>query len=110
MLIQSGIEPATEPRATKEILALTREVAGGALEATALHGYREAVAHRVASMRDDRGALLGWVQECLALGVDPSPSRFLDRLRRVTPSEVRRAGAQLRLDTTFFLTSAKGTA
>jgi predicted Zn-dependent peptidase len=105
MLIQSGIEPATEPRATKEILALVKEVASGVLEPTALHGYREAVAHRVASMRDDRGALLGWVQECLALGVDPSPSRFLAHLRRVTPSEVRRVGAALRLDTTFFLTS-----
>jgi predicted Zn-dependent peptidase len=105
MLVQSGIDPATEPRATKEILALVREVASGVLEPSSLHGYREAVAHRVASMKDDRGALLGWVQECLALGVDTSPARFLARLRRVTPSEVRRAGAALRLDTTFFLTA-----
>jgi predicted Zn-dependent peptidase len=103
MIVQSGIDPATEPRAHRLVLALAREVAGGALEASALHGFREAAAHRVAAMREDRGAMVGWAQECAALGLDPSPSRHLERLRSVDADGVRAAGRLLSLDTTFLL-------
>jgi predicted Zn-dependent peptidase len=105
MIVQSGIEPGNEPRARKRILALEREVASGVLEPHALTGLREAAAHRVAALEDDRGALVSWLQDASALGTDPSPKRHLERLRAVTPADVRRVGRLLKLDTTFFLTS-----
>jgi predicted Zn-dependent peptidase len=108
LLLQSGVEPKNEPKATRLIQELEREVASGALDPQSLRGFREAAAHRVHAMKDDRGALVAWMQECLALGLDPSPTRHLERLRAVGPADVRRAGRSLSLDTTFFLTSRAG--
>jgi predicted Zn-dependent peptidase len=103
LVVQLGVDAKNEARARKLVLELFREVAGGTLEASALEGYREAVAHRVASLADSRGGMIGWTQQALALGLDPSPARYLARVRRVTPSEVRAVGRRLALDTVFAL-------
>jgi predicted Zn-dependent peptidase len=110
MLIQSGVEPKNEPRATRLIRQLAAEVGRGVLDRKALEGYREAMTHRVKSLADSRGGAVGWYQEALALGIDPSPRRWLDALRRVTPAAVRRVGKSLGLDTTFFLGPPAGAA
>jgi predicted Zn-dependent peptidase len=106
MLVQSGVDPKNEPAARRHILALAREVARGTLEPSALRGFREAVAHRIASLADDRGAMVGWFQENLALGTDPSPGRWNALLSRVTPDQVRRVGRDMRLAASFLLTAA----
>jgi hypothetical protein len=61
------------------------------------------VRHRVAALRDSAHGMVSWMQERLALGLDPSPDAYLDGLRAVTPGAVRRAGRRLALDTTFYL-------
>ncbi|MDJ0523496.1 MAG: insulinase family protein [Planctomycetota bacterium] len=103
LLIHTGIDPANEAAARRLILKLSREVAGGVLEASALEGYRQDIAHRVAALEDSPRAMVGWLQERLALGLDPSPRSFLDQVMRVTPAAVRRAGSRLALDSTFYL-------
>jgi predicted Zn-dependent peptidase len=105
LVVQVGIDPANEARARKLVLALASEVGRGVLEPEALRGYREAVAHRVASLADSRGGRIGWAQEALALGVDASPQRWLERLLAVKPGDVARVGRKLALDTVFFLGS-----
>jgi predicted Zn-dependent peptidase len=103
LLIQTGIEAANEARARRLIMKLTRETAGGRLEASALEGFRQDVAHRVAALRDSPRAMVGWLQERTALGLDPSPDAFLAQVRAVTPAAVRRVGGKLALDTSFYL-------
>jgi len=103
LVIQVGIDPKNEARARRLILALTREVGRGTLEPEALTGYREALAHRVASLADSRGGAIAWAHEALTLGLDPSPQRFLASLQRVRPADVRAVGRSLKLDTVFFL-------
>lgn len=107
MLVNCGIDPANEAKARRLILSLAQEVGGGVLEAKALEGYREAVAHRVASLKDSRGAAVAFAQEALILGLNPSPAQLLERLGRVRPADVRAVGRSLRLDTVFFLGSTK---
>lgn len=106
LVIQVGIDPKNEARARRLIVALTQEVAGGLLEPEALTGYREALAHRVASLADSRGGVIAWAQEALTLGLDPSPEKFLARLLRVRSSDVAAVGRRLKLDTVFFLGAA----
>jgi len=103
LLIQTGVEAANAKRAKREILKLTREVASGILDPEALANYRLDLAHRVAALRDSPQAMLSWYQERLGLGLDPSPDAWLARQQAVTPAAVRRAGARLALDTTFYL-------
>jgi predicted Zn-dependent peptidase len=103
LVVQLGVDAKNEARARKFVLELFREVADGTLEASALEGYREAVAHRVASLADSRGGMIGWTQQALTLGLDPSPARYLARVRRVTPRDVRAVGRRLTLDTVFAL-------
>ena len=106
LLIQTGVDPAHEVRARRMILDLTREVANGALEAEALQGFRQAAQHHVAALNDSPRAMVAWHQERTALGLDPSPDAWLARLRAVRPAAVRRAGARLALDTSFYLRPA----
>ena len=103
MVIQTGVDPSNAAKAQREILKLTREVASGVLRPEALEGFRLDAAHRVAALRDSPHAMIGWYQERLALGLDPSPEAWLARLEAVTPAAVRRAGAKLGLDTVFYL-------
>lgn len=103
LLIQTGIEAANEARARRLILKLTREVAAGDLDPSALEGYRQDIAHRVAALEDSPRAMVGWLQERSALGLDPSPAAFLSQVRAVTPAAVRRAGRRLALDSSFYL-------
>ncbi len=103
MLVQTGVDAANEPAARRLILKLAREVAGGALEASALDAYRKDVAHRIDALRDSPRAMVGWLQERMALGLHESPDAYLDQVRRVTPAAVRRVGSRLALDTTFYL-------
>jgi predicted Zn-dependent peptidase len=103
LIIQTGVDPAVAQRARRMILGLTREVAGGVLDEDTHHDYLQAASHRVAAMRDNPRALVGWHQEQTALGLDPSPEAWLESLRAVTPAGVRRAGARLALDTAFYL-------
>jgi predicted Zn-dependent peptidase len=103
LLIQTGVEPAQAARAQREILELTRAVSGGALDPESLAHYRLDIEHRVAALRDSPRAMLGWYQERLALGLDPSPDVWLAGQRAVTSAAVRRAGARLSLDTAFHL-------
>ncbi len=105
MLVQSGIEPKNEPRARRQILRLFREVASGRLEPLAFEAYREAIRHRVAAMRDDRGSMIGWAQETAALGVSPDPEAHLRAIEAVRSADVRRVGRLLSLDASFFLTA-----
>ncbi len=107
MIVSCGIDPAHEPRVRRLILSLVAEVSSGRLEPEALHGYREAVAHRLASLADGRGAAVAFAQEALTLGTSPSPERRLAELGAVRPAQVRAAGRRLRLDTTFFLGSSR---
>lgn len=103
LLLTAGIDPPHEVRARRLMLDLSREVAGGALEPTALQGFREAAAHRVASLRDSRGALVAWLLEASTLGLDPDPRRLLDDLAAVRPADVRAVGRRLALDTQYLL-------
>jgi len=103
LLIQTGVEGAKAAAAGRLIRRLTREVAGGELDAASLEGYRKDVEHRLAALRDSPHAMVGWLQERLALGLDPSPEGFFEQVLAVTPAAVRRAGRRLALDTTFYL-------
>jgi predicted Zn-dependent peptidase len=108
LVVQVGIDPKNEARARRMIVALAGEVGRGVLEPEALRGFREAVAHRVASLADNRGARIAFAHEALTLGTDPSPRRYLERLEAVRPADVRAMGAQLALDTVFFLGGGAG--
>jgi predicted Zn-dependent peptidase len=105
MLVTSGVEPKDEPRATRLVLRLFREVAAGRLDAKAWEAYRQAARARVEAMQDDRGAAIGYAQEMTALGLSPDPTTHLRALEAVKPADVRRAAKALALDTVFFLTS-----
>jgi predicted Zn-dependent peptidase len=106
LLVQTGLDPAKEREARRRILALQREVASGVLDPDALRGFRRAAEHQVAALHDSPRAMIGWHQERTALGLDPSPTRWLAALRRVPPAAVRRAGARLALDTSVWLAPA----
>lgn len=108
LLIQTGVEASKAQQAKREILKLTREVASGILDSEALAHYRSDLTHRIAALRDSPQAMLGWYQERLALGLDPTPETWLARQRAVTPAAVRRAGARLALDTSFYLAPEEG--
>jgi predicted Zn-dependent peptidase len=103
MIVQSGVEPANEPRARRLILRLAREVAGGRLEPRAWEAVREGFHALVRAIRDDRGAAIGFAQEMTALHLDPRPESHARAMDAVRPSDVRRAGRALRLDSSFFL-------
>jgi predicted Zn-dependent peptidase len=106
MLVQSGVEPKNEPRARKMILQLAKEVGSGRLDPQAWEAVREAHHARVRALRDDRSSAIAFAQEMTALGLDPRPEVHARALDAVSPSAVRRAGKALRLDSSFFLTSA----
>ena len=103
LLIRIGVDPKNEPRARRLIMKLVREVAGGVLEPQALESFRRDVVNRVRSLSDSPAAVVGWYQERLALGLDPSPQRWQDRILAVRPAAVRRVGSRLALDSTFYL-------
>ena len=103
LVVQVGIDPRHEGRVTRLVQGLAAEVGRGVLEPEALQGLRQAAAHRVASLADNRGARIGFDHESLALGRERSPQRWLARLMAVRPAEVRAVGRRLRLDTVFFL-------
>jgi len=107
MLVQAGVDPKDEPKARRMILALAREVAGGALDPQAFEAVREAARSRIAALRDERGLALGFAQEMVVLGLPPRPETHLARLLAVRPADVRRVGSKLGLDGTFFLTGGK---
>jgi predicted Zn-dependent peptidase len=109
LLVQSGIEPKNEPRVRRLVLSLLKETASGRLDPLAHEAYLAQAQTRVESMRDDRGAALGFAQEMTALGLDPRPEAHLARLLAVKKADVRRAGTRLGLEASFFLT-AKGSA
>ncbi len=102
-IVEAGIDPAHERRARRLIQDLVREACAGVLEPHAHHAFLEGAAHGVAALADDRAGLVGWAQESLALGLDPSPTRHLAALEAVTPAGIRRVGRRLGLDATFFL-------
>lgn len=106
MAIQTGIDPANEARTRRLVLSLVREVAGGSLDEAAWNAFLQEVTHRVAALRDSPMGMTSWMQERLALGLDPSPDAYLDKLAAVTPAAVERAGRRLELDTTFYLRPA----
>jgi predicted Zn-dependent peptidase len=103
MLVQSGVDPGNEPKARRLILRLASEVAGGALEPRAWEAVREGFHARVRAIRDDRGAAIAFAQEMTALHLDPRPESHARAIDAVRPSDVRRVGRSLRLDSTFFL-------
>ena len=103
LIVQTGVEPAQEAQARRLITKLTREVAGGALDAVARDGFLAAVAHQVAAMQDSPKATALWYQERLAVGGAPSPAAHLEALRAVTPAAVRAVGRRIALDTTVAL-------
>jgi predicted Zn-dependent peptidase len=105
MLVQSGVEPANEPKARRLILELVREAASGTLDPQALEAVREASMARVRAMRDERGLAIAFAHEMAAFGLSTDPAVHRDALLAVRPADVRRVGRALRLDTTFFLTS-----
>ena len=107
MLVPAGVDPKDEPKARRMILALAREVAGGALDPQAFEAVREAARSRIAALRDERGLALGFAQEMVVLGLPPRPETHLARLLAVRPADVRRVGSKLGLDGTFFLTGGK---
>ena len=109
LLVQSGVEPANEPRVRRLVLSLLKETASGRLDPLAHEAYLALAKTRVEAMRDDRGAALSFAQEMTALGLDPRPEFHFERLARVTKADVRRAGAKIGLEASFFLT-AKGAA
>lgn len=104
LLVHIGTDPEDEPRVRRLVHRLVGEVAGGVLDPAAHRGLLEAVATAAAALGDDRATLLGWHQYRAMLGLDPSPARHLDALRRVTPAQVRRVGRGLGLDVTYVLT------
>ena len=104
LLVQSGVEPRNEPKARRLIHTLLAEVAGGTLDAQAFEAVREAAVARAAALRDERGGVLGLLQEASALGTDPRPERQLAALLAVTPADVKRVGRLLAPAASFFLT------
>jgi len=104
LLVQSGVEPKHEPKARKLVHALLAEVAGGTLDAQAFEAVREAARARLAALRDERGGVLGLLQEASAFGTDPRPERQLRALLAVTPADVKRVGRLLAPAASFFLT------
>ena len=95
---------ADEPKARRLIHALLAEVAGGTLDTQAFEAVREAAVARTAALRDERGGVLGLLQEASAFGTDPRPERQLAALLAVTPADVKRVGKLLAPAASFFLT------
>ncbi|MFM8980028.1 MAG: M16 family metallopeptidase, partial [Planctomycetia bacterium] len=110
MVVQVGIDPRHRARVVRLVRELAAEVGRGVLEPEALRGLQQAATHRVASLADNRGARIGFDHESLALGRERSPQGWLRRLLGVRPAEVRAVGRRLRLDTVFFLGSARAAA
>lgn len=103
MLVQTGIDPANEAKVRRLVAALTREVAAGTWEESALDGFRKDLRHRVAALRDSPRAMVNWSQQALALGLDPSARVWLRELEAVEPAAVRRAGRRLAPEASFYL-------
>ena len=109
LIVQSGMEPKNEARVRRLVVSLLDETKSGRIDPLAHEAYLALARTRVEAMRDDRGAALAFAQEMTALGLDPRPEEHLKRLLAVKKADVKRAGARIGLEASFFLTS-KGSA
>ena len=82
-------------RALRLIRSLVRELGAGRMDPEAREGFRQAVRGRIATLQDDRGAMVGARQEALLLGTDPSPARLQAALEAVGAADLRRFASRL---------------
>ena len=103
MTVYAGIDPDTERAAREEILGQLEACRAGEITPGELTAAREALASSLRAVHDSPGAIESYYAPGALSGPGLTPEAYLDKLNRVTLSDVTAAANTLKLHTTFFL-------
>lgn len=103
MTVYAGIDPDTERAAREEILGQLEACRAGDITPEELTAAREALVSSLRAVHDSPGAIESYYATGALSGLGLTPEAYLDKLNRVTLSDVTAAANTLTLHTTFFL-------
>ena len=103
LTVYAGIDPDTERAAREEILGQLEACRAGDITPGELTAAREALASSLRAVHDSPGSIESYYAPGALSGPGLTPEAYLDKLNRVTLSDVTAAANTLKLHTTFFL-------
>lgn len=101
--VSSGIESADYDRAVEEISRQLDALREGEWEDWELEGARQSLLSSLRSAEDSAGAMEDFVMGQAASGGDETIPGLIQAIQGVTPERIRRAAAEVGLDTIYFL-------
>ena len=103
LTVYAGIDPDTERAAREEILGQLEACRAGEITPGELTAAREALASSLRAVHDSPGAIESYYATGALSGLGLTPEAYMEKLNRVTLSDVTAAANTLKLHTTFFL-------
>jgi predicted Zn-dependent peptidase len=103
LYVEAGIEGGEYGQARGRIESVVQSLAVSGPREGELDRARRLAHSRLASMEDDRDALVRFAYSRMVVGSDESRAHLRERLRVATASQVATAAGRLELDTVFYL-------